>query len=286
MSQTFTVRTPDGIDLLVRDWPLPVGTPCRGSALVVHGVGEHSDRYNHVALALSGIGLAVRSYDQRGFGRSGGPKGVLPREDTLIYDAKMIYDACATDAASRGDHAPPFLIGHSMGGGVVARAVTGKWITPRGLILSSPAIEPLLTPIERALAHTANLIAPNLQRPQGIKPAVLTHDANVLAAIAQDPWMHDRVTPRLVVSMINNGARALADAPMLRVPTLLLIAGDDKVVVANASRTFAERTPPDTCVLHSYDGLFHEVFNEREPDRSRVLGDLHAWLVAQMAARR
>lgn len=286
MSQTFTVRTPDGVDLLVRDWPLAAGATCRGSALIVHGVGEHSGRYEHVAACLTEMGLAVRCHDQRGFGQSGGPKGLLPKEDALIYDAKMIYDASAADAASRGDHMPPFLIGHSMGGGVAARAVTGKWITPRGLVLSSPAIEPLLTPVQRALALTANLVAPNLQRPHGIDPETLTHDPDVVAAIRRDPLMHDRVTPRLVVSMINNGKRALGDAPMLRVPTLLLVAGDDKVVVANASRTFAERTPPGTCELHLYDGLFHEVFNERQPDRVRVFGDLRRWVLAQLADRR
>jgi alpha-beta hydrolase superfamily lysophospholipase len=65
------MKTQDGVELFVRDWPLPAGARRRGSALIIQGLGEQSGRYAHVGAALNEIGVAVRAYDQRGFGQSG-----------------------------------------------------------------------------------------------------------------------------------------------------------------------------------------------------------------------
>ena len=69
-----TITTADGLALHLHTWPLPA-TPTRGSVLIVHGLGEHGGRYAHVAAHLTQAGWAVLGYDQRGHGRSGGPRG-------------------------------------------------------------------------------------------------------------------------------------------------------------------------------------------------------------------
>ena len=86
--------------------------------------------------------------------------------------------------------------------------------------------------------------------------------------------MHDRITPRLYGFLADAGAAARRDAARLTVPTLLLVAGDDGLVDARGSRELAAGLAPGVGTLHVYDGLYHEMFNEREPDRTRVLGDL------------
>lgn len=281
MSDTVFCTTPDGVDLLVRDWRIPSGVPRRGAALIVHGVGEHSDRYDHVADALIQLGIHTRSYDQRGFGRSGGPKGQIPTQTALVDDAKFIYGRLALEASAH-EARPPFLLAHSMGGGVAARAVTGGWIAPGGLILSSPAIEPVISPARRALLPILAAVAPNAAFPHGIRPEQLTHDPAVIEAVTHDPFMHDRVTPRLVMSMVDAGRRARADAATVAVPTLVLVAGDDTVVSPDKAEAFARAIPAALGTVHRYPGLFHEIFNEKEPDRSRVLGDLRTWLAGQI----
>jgi alpha-beta hydrolase superfamily lysophospholipase len=60
-----------------------------------------------------------------------------------------------------------------------------------------------------------------------------------------------------------------------------MVAGDDHLVDPEGAREFYEALPPGVGTLHWYDGLYHEIFNEREPDRARVLGDLTAWLLKQ-----
>lgn len=109
--------TVNGTELFVREWP---ALRRRGSLLLVHGLGEHSGRYAHVAAVLNDAGLHVRAYDQRGFGRSGGARATLPHADALVDDATAMFDALAAEARAAGEPAP-FVVGHSMGG-LVARS--------------------------------------------------------------------------------------------------------------------------------------------------------------------
>jgi alpha-beta hydrolase superfamily lysophospholipase len=275
------MRTADGVELHVRDWPLAPGTARRGSALIVHGLGEHSGRYSHVAAALNGVGIAACSYDHRGFGRSGGPKAVLPHPEVLLDDAKQIYDAFAAEARAAGDSTPPFLIGHSMGGAIAARAVTGGWIEPRGLVLSSPALKTRVPRFAEWVVHQSARFLPNAARPHGLPLGKISHDAAVLADAQSDPYNHRIASPRLISFILNAGAQARRDAGTVKVPTLLLVAGEDYLVDAAGARAFFEALRPGIGTMHWYHGLYHEVFNEREPDRARVLGDLTDWIVRQ-----
>jgi alpha-beta hydrolase superfamily lysophospholipase len=275
------IRTADGVELYVRDWPLPAGSARRGSALIIHGIGEHSGRYAHVAAALNRIGIAAQSYDHRGFGQSGGPKAILPHAEVLLDDAKQVYEAFAAEARAAGDHAPPFLIGHSMGGAVAARAVTGGWIAPRGLVLSSPALKTHVPGFVEWIAHQAARLIPNLARPHGLPLGKISHDEAVVADAEADPFNHRIASPRLISFILSAGEQARRDAGKVRVPTLLLVAGEDYLVDPHGARAFFDALPPGVGTMHWYDGLYHEVFNEREPDRARVLGDLTAWIKRQ-----
>jgi alpha-beta hydrolase superfamily lysophospholipase len=73
---TFTAS--DGDNIALQEWPLPDGVPLRGAVVLVHGLGEHAGRYDHVARRLNSWGFAVRGYDQYGHGESGGPRGGCP----------------------------------------------------------------------------------------------------------------------------------------------------------------------------------------------------------------
>lgn len=275
------IKTSDGVDLYLRDWPLAPGVARRGAALIVHGIGEHSGRYAHVAAVLNGIGIAVRSYDHRGFGKSGGTRATLPSADALLDDAKLVFEQFATDACAAGDRAQPFLIGHSMGGAIAARAVTGGWIEPRGLVLSSPGLKTRLSAAAQWVIRAAARIAPHVARPHGLPLGKISHDAEVLVEAKNDLLSHTMTTPRLIAFVLDAGAQARRDAAKLAVPTLLLVAGDDHLVDPAGAREFAAAAPPQLVTLHWYDGLYHEIFNEREPDRARVLGDLRDWIVRQ-----
>lgn len=281
MAPMEALTTADGIELHVQRWTVADGTPRRGSVLLVHGLGEHSGRYAHVAEALNAIGLDVTGYDHRGHGRSGGTRGCLPHADALVEDLGQVFDALATEDPA---WSPPFLLGHSMGGAIAARAATGGFVTPRGLILSSPALAATLSPAKRAMTVVARRLIPDRPVPNGLPIDVISHDPETIAAYRGDPAVHDRISARLFDALVAWGDAARAAASRLHVPTLGLVAGRDRFVDATGSRAFFAALPKGVGTLHVYDDLYHEVLNEREPDRSRVLADLRAWLEAQLAA--
>ncbi|WP_426194195.1 lysophospholipase [Massilia sp. DWR3-1-1] len=264
------ISAADGTLLHVTDSLLPPGQ-ARGSVVVMHGLGEHSGRYRHVADFFNSCGLSVRCYDHRGHGRSEGRRGDVIHGEPLLQDAQIIID----DFADRYS-APPFLFGHSMGGLFAARFALSQRAPLRGLILSSPALALRLTPVERALLRVAETLVPWLGVPNGINPASLCHSAAVVAAYKADPLVHARISARLLRSMLRAIDDCQRDAASMSVPTLLLVAGSDRAVDPAGALRFYEKLPPHLAQLRVYEPMFHEIFNE--PDAALAFDDLRAWL--------
>ncbi|MDF1502760.1 alpha/beta hydrolase [Roseisolibacter sp. H3M3-2] len=278
--------TADGTRIVLRTWPAEGAQngPATGALFLVHGLGEHARRYDHVARAVAALGVEVRSYDQRGFGRSGGARGTVPTPEALVDDAAELFARYAGERRAAGDAAPPFVLGHSMGGCVVARAVTAGRIAPRGMVLSSPALVPRMGAADRWATALGERLIPNVRVPHRLPMHRLSHDPAVEAAVRADADAHDRITARLAAFMRRAGAAAIDDARRCAVPTLLLVAGDDHFVDPDGARRFHANLPPGVGTLRVYDALWHEVFNERAEDRARVLDDLTAWLRGRLAA--
>lgn len=276
MSTESTLSTfvaSDGDNLAIQDWPLELGRTLRGVVLLVHGLGEHAGRYEHVARRLNDWGFAVRGHDQFGHGESGGPRGGLPTDTRLLDDLADIVDS--TRARMRDD-TPLILLGHSLGGLVAARFVSLALRPIDGLILSSPALDPGLNVFQKLLVALLPGIAPNLRVGNGLDPNFLSHDPKVVAAYRADGLVHDRISARLARFIADGGAAALALASQWRVPTLLLYAGADKLVNPAGSRAFATAAPKDIVSAHCFEPLFHEIFNEL--DAEPVFAALKAWL--------
>jgi alpha-beta hydrolase superfamily lysophospholipase len=259
----------DGTLLKLRRWTAPPHP--RGTVLVVHGLGEHSGRYQHVAQHLHDAGWAVLAYDQRGHGLSPGLRGGLRRPDDLLTDLATVLDAAHTL-----DPQPVILLGHSMGGLVAARFVAARLRPVAGLVLSSPALDAGLTPMQRALLVVMHALAPGLPVPNGLDVAALSHDPAVVQAYRDDPLVHGRVTPRLVRFIVDAGLATRATAPRWQVPTLLMWAGSDRLVNPQGSQQFVDQAPPDVVQAHCFKDHYHELFNEVA--RAPVLAMLTRWL--------
>jgi len=273
----FTLR--DGLNIAVYDWPLPFRQRPRGVVLLVHGLGEHAWRYDALATRLNEWGFCVRAYDQRGHGESGGARGVLPDDDTLLDDLGEVLDDTRRHIAQPWA-CPLILLGHSMGGLVSAayalRAQANHQHEVDALILSSPALASGLGWCRRALVALLMRLAPDLAVPNGLSTSKLSHDPAVVAAYRKDRRVHDRISARLARFILLNGPRVVDAAPRWRVPTLLLYAGADHLVDPEGSRAFAARAPRQIVMAQGFDGLYHEIFNEQDP--SAVFGTLRAWL--------
>ena len=261
----------DGQRLLLRDWPLP---QARGAVLIVHGLGEHSGRYQRLAQCFNQRGYAVRSYDQRGHGQTPGQRGALRHGDDLLEDLASVYN----DYSSGLPHAP-LLLGHSMGGLVAARTVLDGRITPPALLLSSPALRSWESPWLVKLARVLNRVAPNLPLRNGLDSSKLSHDPQVATDYRSDPLRHGWITPRLADFIFRDGATCIADAARLAQPTLLLVADSDELVDPSGSRAFARKAASSgQLTTRFFSTLYHELFNEAEPGRSQVLMQMTDWL--------
>ena len=265
------VSTADGIPLHVCDYLLPVSAAW-GGIVLMHGLGEHSGRYRHLAQFLNAQGLSVRCYDHRGHGRSGGSRGDVIRGDPMLQDAEILIDDFAVRTGSA-----PFLFGHSMGGLFAARFALSKRSPLRGLVLSSPALAIRLSGVDRMLLRALLAAAPWLGVPNGLQPRYLSHDARVVAAYRNDPLVHGRISARLLLSMLNAMDYCSAHSGEYPVPVLLQYAGDDHLVDASGSQAIAQAPNIEA---HCYPSLYHEIFNEGP----QAFDDLGDWLARQRQA--
>ena len=267
--------------LALCDWPLPAGSPARATVLLVHGLGEHMGRYAALARDLNTWGYAVRAYDQYGHGASDGPRGGLPSATRLLDDLAQVVDQTRAGMAAGQ---PLLLLGHSMGGLVAARFVALQQRPLEGLVLSSPALDPGLNPVQKLLVAVLPALLPNLRVGNGLDARLISHDPAVVAAYQSDPLVHGRIAARLARLIADDSAAVLAAAPGWVLPTLLLYAGADRLVNPAGSRAFAAAAPAQVLSSQCFEPLYHEIFNEAEPGRSQVLTALRAWLDARFAA--
>jgi alpha-beta hydrolase superfamily lysophospholipase len=270
---TFTAS--DGDNLAMQDWPLPEGIVQRGTIVVVHGLGEHAGRYEPVARRLNQWGFAVRGYDHYGHGESGGNRGGLPVESRLIDDLGDVIET----TRQRMDAALPLIVlGHSMGGLVAACLAALGQVRIDGLVLSSPALDAGLSALQKFLVATLPRVAPNLAVSSGIDPQYISRDPAVVAAYQADPRVHDRITARLARFIADAGPTVIAHAPEWSVPTLLMFAGEDKLVDPAGSRAFADAAPCVLVTSQCFEHCYHEIFNE--PENEAVFATLKKWLDA------
>jgi len=278
-AQLSEITTPHGATLALRDWPLEEGVPPRALVLIVHGLGEHSGRYEQVAQQLNDWGFAVRAFDLGGHGRSSGAPGSMADDHRLLDDLATVIDR------SRGQGAPGIplvLLGHSLGGLIAARFVSLKLRAVDALVLSSPALDAGLNPFQKFLIATLPAIAPNLRVGNGLNASYLSHDPAVVAAYRADPLVHDRICARLARFISQAGLQTRARAAQWTVPTLLIYAGQDRLVNPAGSREFAAKAPGTVVSSHCFEDLYHEIFNEAQS--APVFAVLGQWLDAHVTS--
>lgn len=270
----------DGTTLRYRAWTVP--SPA-AALLLIHGLGEHSGRYEAVARELNAHGISVFAPDLRGHGRSEGRRGHARSFELLLSDLERVLE---TVRELQGG-APLFMFGQSLGGLVALRyAQTRPGAPLRGLILSAPLLR-LASPPPRwlhLLARMMNRALPGVGLYNRIDPADLSHDPAAVERYRSDPLVHDRVTPRLYAGMCEAMTAARAEVPRLNVPAvLILVPGADPVVDPDATLEVAAEmaNAVPRVDVRGYTGFFHEPFHE--VDRARPTADLVRWIAARTA---
>ena len=266
-----------GTELFWRVWDAP--RP-RASLLLVHGLGEHSGRYDPFARALALEGTSVFAFDLRGHGRSGGPRGdvdAFPRflEDLLGMEGEM------TRQIPEG--LPRFLLGHSLGGLICIRRLQVFNGTYVGAVISAPWLASALPDWVRRLGRFMGLALPGVPLPAGLNPDRLTRDPDMIKAWRQDPLIHTRITGRFFREAERVQAEALAYDLPRDLPVLFLVPGGDRVVRSKVTEAFARGIVGEGIQVEILEGRQHEPLND--VGREEVYRMVLDWLATQVRPR-
>lgn len=277
--ETGTLKTGEGLDLFWRSW---VPEEPAASLLIVHGLAEHSGRYENTASHFVGRGLACYAFDLRGHGQSGGRRVHVDRFEDYLADV----DAAADLVRKNHPGLPFFCLGHSMGGLIVILKSLDHPDGLDGSIVSSPLLAPHPSAEPSAVTRLASgllsKLAPRLLISSGLDTSALSHDESVVEAYVNDPLVSNKVSARWFTSTMQAAAKARGEAPGLKIPMLLMQSGDDRLVAPDATRIWAGAAPMDLVEFEWWDGFYHEMFNE--PGRDRVFARVDRWLSQRLPA--
>lgn len=243
--------------------------------VLVHGLGEHSSRYTHVAEAFNAAGIAILSMDLPGHGQTSGIRGHIANIDIVLDMLSVRLD----EAKKRFPGLPRFLYGHSMGGNISLFYCFKRKPAIQGVIVTSPGLgtgEPV-SPIKKTLGKLLYNLAPSLQMDNGLDRDNLSQDRTVIERYSNDPLVHPKVSTRLAIDLLDNGEWIVTHASEFptNLPLLLMQGSSDHIVSAEKTRQFA--APLSNRITYRvWDGLFHELHNE--PQQAEVIKAMLDWM--------
>jgi alpha-beta hydrolase superfamily lysophospholipase len=266
----------DGVSIFAQAWE-PAAVKSKAVVCHIHGLGEHSSRYAHVAEAFGREGFIFFAFDLRGHGRSGGLRGHLSSAEDFLQD----IDRLVGQARSRHPALPIFLYGHSLGGILVLYYGLVRKPAVKGVIATSPGLH---TALEKQtakilLVKTLGVLLPNTLLPTGLDPASLSRDDAVVRAYVNDPLVHDKASLRFGKTMLEVNRWTLARAGEFSLPLLLMHGKADQLAFPSSSVEFAAALK-DKCTLVLWEGGYHELHNE--PEKEEVIKTMTLWMNARL----
>jgi len=255
----------------------PTESP-RAVLLLVHGLAEHSGRYQGFAEFFTSAGIAVNALDHPGHGRSAGHRCHI-RQFADFTDTLDHYLALVEKAQP---DVPVFLVGHSMGGLIAASFLVKRQSRFAAAVLSGPAIRAPQQPSRFALFIMRILarLFPRLGILQ-LDSTGVSKDPDVVSKYDNDPLVfRGKVTARLAAELFSEMDKVLAEADRIHLPLLILHGGSDSLTDVEGSKTLHEAVSSADKKLVVYDGLYHEIFNE--PERIAVMTEMKEWLEARL----
>jgi alpha-beta hydrolase superfamily lysophospholipase len=268
-----TIVAADGLKLHLERF-LPAGAP-RAVLVFVHGFSAHGGNFRHLGRACADAGFATTLFDGRGHGRSEGRRGYVRRFSDYTDDLALVL--AGARACQPG--LPAALAAHSQGALVCLDYLlrAGQPAPVERLAIAAPFLR-LRLKVARWKLLSAPLLGrlwPTYTESNELRAEDVTRNPEVLAEFDRDPLVHHVATPRWFNEVRGAQARVMAAAPRLTTPTLMLLAGQDRIVSTEVALDFARAAGP-LVEVRMYDNLFHEMF--LEPERAQVIGDLVGWL--------
>lgn len=269
----------DGTNFYVQGWE-PEGKP-KAIIALIHGLGEHIGRYNHVGEVMTDAGHVLAGFDLRGHGKSNGPRGHAPSLDTYMQDIQEFF----TFLLGRyPDDLPRLIYGHSLGGLLALVYALKQKTGLKGVIATGAALRSALQEqkFKVAMVKSLSSIVPTLTFPSGLDPKDLSRDPRVVDAYINDPLVHDKTTVGFGRSALDGIDFAFKHAKEFPYPLLIMCGAEDRITYPSGSEDFANlaREAHDDVTFKKWDGLVHEIHNE--PEQAQVFDFMLEWIAIQI----
>ncbi|MCT4699898.1 alpha/beta hydrolase [Tenacibaculum haliotis] len=244
--------------------------------VVIHGMGEHSGRYQHVAKKLTDNNFGVIAFDHFGHGKTTGKRGHNPGFDAVLESISKLI----TKAKEVFGDKPIFLYGHSMGGNAVINYTLRKENDLTGIIATSPMLKLAFDPPawKLSLGKMMQKIAPSITLGNELDANDVSRDKTEVAKYINDPLVHDKISPNFSLSFIDSGEWAIENASTLKKPMLLLHGTGDKIIDYKGTEGFANATKKASLKL--YEGGYHEL--QHDLCKEEMMQDIVNWLNNQL----
>jgi acylglycerol lipase len=269
----------DGAALPLREW-LPQGR-VKAVVLALHGFNDYSHAFSSPGTAWAEDGIAAYAYDQRGFGAAPG-RGRWPGRSALAADAAT---ACRI-LRRLYPNVPLYLLGESMGAAVAVVAMTGESDTPipdvDGVILVAPAVwgRSTMGLLPRAALWLGVRLAPGLTLTGRGLHIMASDNLPMLRAFSRDPLVIKATRIDTIYGLVNLMDAAVAAAPKLSAPLLVMYGKKDEIIPRTATRRFARALPIDPGNRRSlafYPHGYHMLM--RDLDGPTVIADAAGWML-------
>ncbi|MCH7687486.1 MAG: alpha/beta hydrolase [Planctomycetes bacterium] len=266
-----TLPSHDGEELFVRRYaPLNDQTP--RTLLIVHGIGEHGGRYDHVARRFVKEGWNVIVGDHRGHGLSSGVPVHVRHFQEYVNDLETIrshFELVPHQTA---------LLGHSMGGLIATRYLQSHPGNVGAGVLISPllgvSVEVPRTTI--AIAKLFSKLAPRFRFRSRVDPSQTTRNQSVLEQRAADPLIHQSLTAGWFFAMRSALNSAWEEADAVDLPLLVLQAGADSIVSPKAAEYWLDLVNSEDKSFQLFPDHLHELLNE--PTWQETTAKILDWL--------
>ena len=266
----LTCTVENNQELFVQTWG---SASAKGVVILVHGLGEHSGRYRHVAEFLNQNQYSVTAFDLPGHGKSSGKRGHIASYENVMGIISYFID----DAYKKFAELPLFLYGHSMGGSLVLYYGLTRHPLIAGIIASSPGLataQPVAS-AKLAAGKIFSSIYPSLLMSNGLDVSGLSRDKSVVENYEKDPLVHPWISAALGIELVERGKWMLSQKHVMPVPLLLMQGTADRLVSPTATRQFAGLVTGNI-VFKEWEYFYHELHNE--PEKQEVLQTIVCWM--------
>jgi alpha-beta hydrolase superfamily lysophospholipase len=258
--ETGSFTNADGLKIFTRYWPIQ--GDAKAVVIIVHGLGEHSGRYLHVADALNQAGYICYSLDHSGHGNSEGKRVQVANTRQFILDLKQYYDSIK----AKYPNEKIFILGHSMGSVISLQfvytypdAIDALVVTGTATDVKSEQSSLLVT-----LLTAIHSFAPHLRLGQPLNdPAALTRNPEFQQLWIEDTLVNKGRTPISILKYILDTGEMLQEiAEKITVPILIMHGEADEIAPISGSRIMYKRIGSKDKTVKTWPEMHHEIMNE------------------------